>query len=131
MSANVQPIFVQAPIIATAQVSAANTNRDGTGTLVDVVTGALNGTRIHKITIKAAVTTTAGMVRLFIYNGSTTRLWMEISIPAFSVSATVQGAYVLVELYGERALVLPSGYVLRAATHNAEAINVIAEGGNY
>lgn len=132
MAANVQPIFTLVPKIFVAQVSAGNTNRDGTGTVVTVATGAADGTRIHRITVKAAVATTAGMVRLYIYDGTNTRLWMEVSIPASgSLSATVQGVSQTIELFGERALVLPQNYELRASTHNAEAINVIAEGGNY
>jgi hypothetical protein len=132
MPANTNPIFPLTPVVGLAQVSAANTNRDGTGTLVNVLTGAANGTRIHKITIHAAVTTTAGMVRLFIFDaGSITRLWKEIAILAITVSATVKGHEEIIELFGEDALHLPSGYILKASTHNAEAINVIAEGGNY
>jgi hypothetical protein len=120
------PKFFITPIIALGQVSAANTNRDGTGTLVDIATGATNGTRIEEIRVKATVTTTAGMVRLYIYDGSSvTRLFDEVPVAAATVSATVEADETIV-VYDN--LVLPSGYVLRASTHNAEAINVIAYG---
>ncbi len=128
---NTNPIFPVTPVIGLGQVSAANTNRDGTGTLVSILTGGADGTRIHKITIIATVTTTAGMVRLFILGGGFTRLWKEIAISAITVSATVKGHEEVLELFGEDALHLPSGYILKASTHNAEAINVIAEGGDY
>lgn len=131
MTANINPIFPLTPVIGLAQVTAANTNRDGTGTIVAVLTGAADGTRIHKITVKATVTTTAGMVRLFITGGGVTRLWKEIEILAVTVSATVQSHEETLELFGESALHLPSGYILSASTHNAEAINVVAEGANY
>lgn len=63
MAANVDPIFVLTPVLAQAQVSAANTNRDGTGTIVDLVTGGTYGTRIDKVRICATGTTTAGVIR--------------------------------------------------------------------
>jgi hypothetical protein len=131
MTANLNPIFPLTPVIGLAQVTAANANRDGTGTIVAVLTGATDGTRIHRITIHAAVTTTLGTVRLFITGGGVTRLWKEIAILAVTVSASVAGHEEILELFGESALHLPSGYILSASTHNAEAINVIAEGANY
>ena len=131
MAPNTSPIFPLTPVIGVGQVSAANTNRDGTGTIVDVLTGATEGTRVHRITIKAIVTTTAGMIRLYIYNTTNTRLWKEILVTALTVSATVAGFEYTLELTGELALHLPNGYKLQASTHNAETFNVVAEGGNY
>ncbi|MDQ3004341.1 MAG: hypothetical protein M3R47_03015 [Chloroflexota bacterium] len=131
MAPNTNPIFPLTPVIGLGQVSAANTNRDGTGTLVSILTGATNGTRVHRITVYATVTTTGGMVRLFIDGGGVIRLWREVAILAVTVSATVKGHVEIITLSGEDALHLPSGYILKASTHNAEAINVITEGGNY
>lgn len=131
MTANTVPIFPLTPVIGAGQVSAANTNRDGTGTLATILTGAANGTRVHKVTIHATVTTTAGMVRLFIDDLTNKRLWKEIPVTAITVSATVAGFDYVIQLFGEDALHLPNGYILKGSTHNAEAINVIAEGGSY
>jgi len=53
-------------------ISAANTGRDGTGTLGVVVTApatAADGTRIDRLQIQAGGTTTANVVRLFITQG--------------------------------------------------------------
>jgi len=52
-------------------------------------------------------------------------LFDEVPIAAATVSATVEADETVV-FYDN--LVLPNGYILRAATHNAEAINVIAIG---
>lgn len=131
MTANTHPIHTLAQIIGMAQIATANANRDGTGTLGTVVTGAGDGTRIHKITIKATVTTTAGMIRLFIDNLTNIRLWKEIPVTAITPSATVEAFSSIIELLGEEALTLPSGYILKAGTEKAETFNVIAEGGNY
>lgn len=131
MTANRHPIHTNVQILATVQISTANTNRDGTGTLGTVLTGAADGTRIHKITIKAAVTTTAGMIRLYIDNLTNVRLWKEITVDAVTPSATVEAFSEVIDLPGEDALNIPSGYILKASTEKAEAFNVIAEGGNY
>ena len=126
-----EPQFVAAPVIGIGAISTANTNRDGSGTIVDILTGATNGTRISKITVNATVTTTAGMVRLFIYDGSTYFLYREILVPAITVSASVAGFSYVLELLGERALILPNNWKLSASTHNAHTFHVAAEGGNF
>jgi hypothetical protein len=107
---------------AMAVISSANTNRDGTGSIVDVITGATNGTRIDDLSIVATGTTTSGIVRLFISDGTNTRLWKEISVTANTPSATNSvWTYNLVDL----ALVLKNNWKLRASTHNAETFNVL------
>lgn len=126
-----EPQFVASAVIGIGAISTANTNRDGSGTIVDIVTGATNGTRISKITVNATVTTTAGMVRLFIYDGSTYFLYREILVPAITVSASVAGFSYVLELLGERALILPNNWKLSASTHNAHTFHVTAEGGNF
>lgn len=131
MTANTHPIHTLAQVIGMVQIATANANRDGTGTLGTVVTGSQDGTRIHKITIKATGTTTAGMIRLFIDNLTNVRLWKEIPVTAITPSGTVEAFSSTLELLGEDALTLPSSYILKAGTNNAETFNVIAEGGNY
>lgn len=134
MAANTTPIFTLTPIVGAAAISTANTNRDGTGTIGTVITGGTEGTRISRITVKATVTTTAGMVRLYIGDDAGTpniRLWREIVVTAITVAAATAGFVYVMNLTGESALILPPNYTLRASTHNAEAFNVFAEGGDY
>ena len=131
MPANTSPIFPLTPTIDVGQVSAANTNRDGTGTVVTIATGTANGKRVHRITVKAVGSTTAGMVRLYIYNGTNTRMWKEVPVTAITPSATLIAFESVIELFGELALHLPNTYELRASTHNAETFNILAEGGSY
>jgi hypothetical protein len=107
---------------AQAQVSTANTNRNGTGTLATVMTGATNGTRIDDIYIVATGTTTAGVVRLFISDGTNIRLWQEILVSAVTPSTTVAvWSYTLLN----QALLLESGWSLQASTNNAETFNIL------
>jgi hypothetical protein len=87
-----------------------------------VLTAGSQGTRIDDITVIAQGTTTAGMVRLFINDGTNTRLFREIPVSAITASGTVAAfSSALTAL----ALVLPTGYSLQASTHNAESFNVI------
>lgn len=107
---------------AQGQLTVANTNRNGTGTLVSIITGATNGTRVDDIYMVATGTTTAGVVRLFISDGTNIRLWQEILVSAITPSTTVAvwSATLL-----NQALLLKSGWSLQAATNNAETFNVI------
>lgn len=107
---------------ASAQVTTANTNRNGTGTIVSVISGASSGTRVDDISIVATGTTTAGVVRLFISDGTNIRLWQEILVSAVTPSTTVQvWSYTLLN----QALLLKSGWSLQASTNNSETFNVL------
>lgn len=113
--------YAATPRAALGQVSTANTNRDGTGTIATIFTAGASGSRIDDIYIAATGTVTAGVVRLFINDGTNTRLWQEILVTATTPSTTVQvwSATLL-----NQALILPNGFSLRASTNNAETFNV-------
>ena len=107
---------------AAVVISSANSNRDGTGALVDVITGAASGTRVDDVSIAATGTTTAGVVRLYLHDGTNSRLWKEIMVPANTPSTTnATWSYSLSDM----ALVLKSGWKLRASTNNAETFHVL------
>lgn len=114
--------YASVPAPAQGQLTVANTNRDGTGTLVTILSSAANGTRIDDIAIVAAGTTTAGVIRLFVSDGTNHRLWREVLVTAKTPSTTVDVWSVYME---NLALVLKTGWSLRAATHNAETFNVL------
>lgn len=107
---------------ATTSVSTANTNRNGTGTIATVFTAGSSGSRIDDIYIVATGTTTAGVVRLFINDGTTSWLWQEILVPAITPSTSVQ---VFSAALLNQALILASTYSLRASTNNAETFNIL------
>jgi hypothetical protein len=124
------PVFVGTPKTWFAQVSAANTNRDGSGTIVDLVTAGANGSRIDEVEIEAAGTVTAGVIRLYLYDGTNTRLFKERLVSATTPSTTVKvWEDVVTFLNG---LNLPPGatWKLRVSTHNAETFNIFARGGD-
>lgn len=126
MASNPQyPAYVSGGEVA---FSTANTNRDGTGTIVDVLTGVAAGTKVFEIVVQATVTTTAGMVRLYYYDGTNTRLFDEVPVAAITVSASTV-AFRTSRTYAN--LVLASNtHKIQASTHNAEAINVQAFAGD-
>ncbi|MGZ3862500.1 MAG: hypothetical protein ACXVPN_02705 [Bacteroidia bacterium] len=108
-----------------ALISTANTNLDGTGTIVSVITGASNGTHIETITIQALGTTTRGMVRLFITDGSTYwNLVAEVDIPA-QIQSSIDKAF-STTLHVDFNLV--SGKILAASTEKGESFAIVAEG---
>lgn len=126
------PIFTGTPKCSFAQVSTANTARDGTGTLATIYTAGSSGSRIEHIDISAAGTVTAGAVRLFISDGTNNRLWKEVMVIATTPSTSVQAwnaTVITSNLY--QVLILPNGYSLKASTHNAETFNVFAFGGDF
>ncbi len=110
------------------QITAQNTSLTGSGTvgtdIYNVITGAANGTLIRSITVKSIATTSEGMVRLFVYDGTNTRLLNEIHIPANAPTAT-NPAF---EYTWNCDIKLKSGYIIRATTQTGDDFNIIAEG---
>ena len=128
------PQYAATPKCSIGQVSVANTNRDGTGTLATVFSTGTNGSRIDAIDIKAVGTTTTGMIRLFIHDGTSTYLLTEVPVVAVTPSGTMpswETQFNTNTMSQGLPLVLPAGYSLRAATNNAETFNIIAQGGDF
>lgn len=124
------PLFFATAFAAHGQISAANTNLDGSGTLATIVSAQASALKIERIGIKAEATTTAGMVRLFLDDGSNTWLWREVDVSAITPSATVKAFSAEVDLsQAGDVLVLPAGWLLKAATEKAETFTVHVVGG--
>lgn len=132
MAANTSPIFAITPVIWKGNVSAANTARDGTGTIVTIGTGGTNGTRIEEIVVKATGDPADSVVTIFLHDGTNYFLWDEFDIgDPTAASATVPGYR---ESRTYRNLVVPSGWSIRAAITvalTAGVAVVFALGGDY
>jgi hypothetical protein len=126
------PAFAATPKIGAVAISTADASRTAPSAAGTVLTGVASGTRISRITIQATAATTAGMVRLFLHDGTNFRLFREVPVTAITPTASVAPFNaVLSEQTNIDTLpiTLPSGsWSLRASTNNAEAFNVIAEG---
>jgi hypothetical protein len=129
-----QAQYASVPKVGIATISTANTNRDGTGTIGTVFSAGSNGSRIDAIDIQAIATTTAGMIRLFIHDGTTAHLINEVPVLAITPSGTVPAWAAQLNtntMTQILPIILPTGYSLRAATNNAESFKVIAFGGDF
>jgi hypothetical protein len=113
--------YSSSPRTALVTISTANTARNGTGTITSIFSAGASGSRIDDINIVAQSTTTAGVVRLFLYNGTTHFLIREILVSAITPSTTQ--AVFSSSLMG-LGLVLQSGWALTASTNNAESFNI-------
>ena len=111
------PAFESTQRVGLASVTVANTNRDGTGTLVDVVTGVTAGTKIDRVVIKASGTAATGLLTLFYFDGTTNWLFDEIVITGVVASTTVPSF---------RADRTYPDLVIAAATHKLRAAVTVA-----
>ena len=109
-----------------AIINTANTALDGSGTLVTLLTAASNGTFVKNVIVKSSSGNTAqGIVRLFIYDGTNTRLLEEIEIrPAVAASGIAHSFDTTISLNFN----LQSGYILKASTEKATTFRVFAQG---
>lgn len=121
------PKYSSVPRFEVAQATVANTNRDGsTGTYVDLITGVAAGTRIERIRVVGTGTTTAGVVRIFYYDGTNTRLLREYLVPAITPGTGTE-VFSVEEKFED--LILPSASAkLKISTHIGETFNVFASG---
>lgn len=138
MAANTSPIFTGTPDIqwASPALTAANTAKDGTGTVATVFTAdAGNGGYLQKVVARSTGTNVATVLRVFINNGGATTtaannvLYTENTLPATTLSETAaQPAY-------EVALnvALPAGYriICTIGTAVAAGYALSAVGGKY
>lgn len=97
MAQNTAPVFTNVPHVewGASALTAANTAKDGTGTVLTCFTAdATDGSFVQRIRFRAAGTNVATVARVFINNGSTNAtaanniLWDEITLSATTLSET-------------------------------------------
>lgn len=121
--------FASTPRNVLADISVANANRDGTGTIVTGFIAGASGSRVDRIDIKAIGTTTAGTVRAFKrVAAGVWKLWREYEVTPITPSATVASYTTRDDDIGE---ILPAGMEIGYSTHNAEAFAVHTGGGDF
>jgi len=135
MPANIDPIYPAVPKVGSGKVLAANTNMDGTGTLVPIFTAGTNGSVVDSMTIYHLGTNVATVLRVFIKDGTNYYLIFEKTIAANNVSQTAEStAYeVLFNGTDRKRLILPPNAQLVACVGTAIAagIQVTCLGGDY
>lgn len=126
------PNFVGTPRYYRGRATVANTGRDGTGTIVDIVPTGSGPRKIDRVEITAEGTTTQGTVRLYIFNGTDYRLWREVEVTAITASGTVPAFSAEIDLsFAGQIFVLEDTHKLGFAPHNAETFIGHAFGGDF
>lgn len=133
MAANTSPIFALTPETRLGTITTATTDKSGATTtnLVDIVTGAVDGTKITQVKYKHVGNSSAGIFMLFITDtsGANHRLYAESTYTAITSSTTVATAEGTLFF---RDLQLKSGQKLVAgATVVTTNIHVTASIGNF
>ena len=136
MPANNNPIFTAIPEIQWGNLAAANTAKDGTGTVATIFTAdATNGGYVEKIIVRPLAAVVATVVRIFVNNGATNAtatnnsLIAEFTLPATTNSevAAIAGIEVPIRF------ALPPGYKLNATlgTWSTGSVQFTTIGGDY
>ncbi len=139
MAANTIPIFVKTPDLTSASINAANTARDGSGTLVTLFTAGADGSRVDYIVFTSAqpsvAASSARVVRVFITDtsGNNPRLRVEAAMTAVTASNTVVGATTTITF--TNGLLLASGQQIKVSqsvyASASDQTDVFAHGGDY
>lgn len=135
MPANTSPIFPLTPNLAWATLTAANTAKDGTGTVGTVFTAGANGSRLDYLKVRALGTNVATVIRVFVNNGgansvaANNSLIVDQTIAATTNSETAQLADNIIQLD----MSLPAGYKINVTIGTAVAagLQVTGVGGDY
>lgn len=128
--------YASIPNVGSGLLTSADTSRTAPTTVTTVFTAGSNGSRVDKLIANGVGTTTATMLRWFIFDGTSYRLFYEMTIPAVTPSSSVPVASANINSvvdYGYLPLILPSGFSLRCTINDAQSPGVvaIAQGGNF
>ena len=117
------PVFASTPKVGVADISTANTARDGTGTIGTVLTAASAGTRIERVVLKATADPADSTVVIYLHDGTTAHVFDEFDIGNPAAGSTTVESFRIERAY--RDLVLPSGWSLRASITVALTAGVV------
>lgn len=127
--------YASTPKFGSATLSTADTSLTAPTTVGTVLTAGTSGTRIDYIDIQGVATTVAGIINLFVFDGTNYILWQQVPVIAVTSSTTVPAFTALLSSNSNSnvmPLTLPTGYSLRATTTVAQTgIRVTAYGGDF
>ena len=123
------------PKFGSANLTTADTSLTAPSTVGTIVTAGASGTRIDYIDIQGVATTVAGLINLFVYDGTNYVLWNQVPVIAITSSTTAPAFAAYLSSNGNAnimPLTLPTGYSLRATTSVAQTgVRVTAYGGDF
>lgn len=133
------PQFTATPRATTSRIAAANTARDGSGTLVTSFTAGASGSRIDFITFTSSQATVGAsalrICRVFLSDtsGANPRIISEVSLPAVTSSNTAVGSTATITF--TNGLVIGAGQILYTTQSiyggAADTTDVLARGGDF
>ena len=127
--------YASTPKIGSATLTTADTSLTAPTTVGTIFTAGASGSRVDYINVQGVATTIAGIVNLFIYDGSNYSLYAQVPVMAMTSSTTAAAFQALVSSNTNPNLLpinLPTGYSLRATTSVTQTgVRVTALGGDY
>jgi hypothetical protein len=127
--------YASTPVFGSANLTTADTSLTAPTTVSTILTAGASGTRIDYIDLQGVATTVAGLINLFVFDGTNYILWQQVPVQAVTSSTTVPAFALALSSNGNANIMplnLPTGYSLRAATSVAQTgVRITAYGGNY
>jgi hypothetical protein len=127
--------YASTPVFGSVNLTGSDTSLTAPVTIGSILTAGASGTRIDYIEIQGVATTVAGLVNLFVYDGTNYILWQQVPVQAVTSSTTAPAFTVALSSNGNANIMplnLPTGYSLRAAISVAQTgLRITAYGGNY
>lgn len=127
--------YASTPVFGSANLTTADTSLTAPTTVSTILTAGASGTRIDYIDVQGVATTVAGLINLFVFDGTNYILWQQVPVQAVTSSTTVPAFASALSSNGNANIMplnLPTGYSLRAATSVAQTgVRITAYGGNY
>ena len=127
--------YAATPRVGSATLTTQDTSLTAPTVFGTILAAGASGTRIDYIDIQGVATTTACLVNLFIYDGSTYILWTQVPVVAVTSSTTAPAFQATLSSNVNSnlmPLILPTGYSLRATvTVTQTGVRVTAQGGDF
>lgn len=127
--------YASTPKIGSALLTTADTSLTAPSTVGTVFTAGASGSRIDYIEIQGVASTSAGLVNLFIFDGTNYFLYIQVPVIAITSSTTAVAFNSAISSNTSPNLLpinLPTGYSLRATVSVTQTgVRVTAMGGDY
>ena len=127
--------YASTPKIGSALLTTADTSLTAPTTVGTVFTAGASGSRIDYIDIQGVATTVAGLINLFIFDGTNYFLYNQVPVIAITSSTTAVAFASTLSSNSHPNIMpinLPTGYSLRATASVAQTgVRVTASGGDY
>lgn len=127
--------YAATPRVGSANLTTQDTSLTAPTTVSTILTAGASGTRIDYIDVQGVATTVAGLINLFIFDGTNYILFAQVPVIAVTSSTTAPAFQATLSSNVNAnlmPLIIPTGYSLRATTSVAQTgVRVTAMGGDF